>query len=167
VDDEPGGAKGRAMHRPTRTAQISGNRPRFRSNGCGTHLAGSSRDAVAKRPGHASVETTRPYMRPAEMMMQIALRTMPWAQEGPQETCNITLVLLHTFPYGARKSNVSALALARGGSGKTTSAVNPGHRLALAGPLACLLGEDTEGHLATVAGGGAGLPGGGLGGRVR
>lgn len=49
-------------------------------------------------------------------------------------------------------SNVYALALAKGGSGKTTTAVNLGHGLALAGYRVCLIDTDTQGHLAIALG---------------
>jgi len=50
------------------------------------------------------------------------------------------------------RSNTIALALSKGGSGKTTTAVNLGHGLALRGKRVCLLDADTQAHLAIALG---------------
>jgi chromosome partitioning protein len=50
------------------------------------------------------------------------------------------------------KSNTIALALSKGGSGKTTTAVNLGHGLALRDKRVCLIDCDTQAHLAIALG---------------
>jgi integrase/recombinase XerD len=42
-------------------------------------LMGYPLEAIGERLGHATLETTKLYTRPAELVQQIALPAMPWA----------------------------------------------------------------------------------------